>query len=67
MTHADAAAGRRPAAVVLRGGTVLTMDDSRTVLTDADVLVVGRPDRRRRRRGSTCPRARRRSTPAAAS
>jgi 5-methylthioadenosine/S-adenosylhomocysteine deaminase len=26
--------------VVLRGGTVLTMDDSRTVLTDADVLVV---------------------------
>ncbi|WP_182525853.1 amidohydrolase family protein [Nocardioides dongkuii] len=28
-------------AVVLRGGTVLTMDDRRTVLTDADVLVVG--------------------------
>ncbi|GAA1554193.1 amidohydrolase family protein [Kribbella sancticallisti] len=26
--------------VVLRGGTVLTMDDSHTVLTDADVLVV---------------------------
>jgi cytosine/adenosine deaminase-related metal-dependent hydrolase len=26
---------------VLRGGTVLTMDDRRTVLTDADVLVVG--------------------------
>ncbi len=28
-------------AVVLRGGTVLTMDAGRTVLTDADVLVVG--------------------------
>lgn len=28
-------------AVVFRGGTVLTMDDRRTVLTDADVLVVG--------------------------
>lgn len=28
-------------AVVLRGGTVLTMDAARTVLTDADVLVVG--------------------------
>ena len=27
--------------VVLRGGTVLTMDDTCTVLTDADVLVVG--------------------------
>ena len=27
--------------VVLRGGTVLPMDDRRTVLTDADVLVVG--------------------------
>jgi 5-methylthioadenosine/S-adenosylhomocysteine deaminase len=27
--------------VVLRHGTVLTMDDRRTVLTDADVLVVG--------------------------
>ena len=27
--------------VVLRGGTVLTMDDRRTVLRDADVLVVG--------------------------
>jgi 5-methylthioadenosine/S-adenosylhomocysteine deaminase len=26
---------------VFRGGTVLTMDDSRTVLTNADVLVVG--------------------------
>src|SRR5271169_160745 len=30
---------RRP--VVLRGGTVLTMDDAHTVLTDADVLVAG--------------------------
>jgi 5-methylthioadenosine/S-adenosylhomocysteine deaminase len=29
---------RRP--VVLRGGTVLTMDDAHTILTDADVLVV---------------------------
>ncbi len=29
------------AAVVLRNGTVLTMDAQRTVLTDADVLVVG--------------------------
>lgn len=28
-------------AIVFRGGTVLTMDDQRTVLTDADVLVVG--------------------------
>ncbi|BFO17914.1 amidohydrolase family protein [Streptomyces sp. KM77-8] len=28
--------------VVFRGGTVLTMDDRRTVLTGADVLVVGR-------------------------
>ena len=28
-------------AVVFRGGTVLTMDDRRTVLTGADVLVVG--------------------------
>src|SRR5688572_10272229 len=28
-------------AVVLRRGTVLTMDDNRQVLTDADVLVVG--------------------------
>ena len=30
-----------PDAVVLRGGTVLTMDDGHTVLPDADVLVVG--------------------------
>jgi cytosine/adenosine deaminase-related metal-dependent hydrolase len=34
-----AANGRRP--VVFRNGTVLTMDDAHTVLTDADVLVVG--------------------------
>jgi 5-methylthioadenosine/S-adenosylhomocysteine deaminase len=34
-----APAAGRP--VVLRGGTVLTMDDSHRVLTDADVLVVG--------------------------
>lgn len=27
--------------VVVRGGTVLTMDDSHSVLTDADVLVIG--------------------------
>ena len=27
--------------VVFRGGTVLPMDDAHTVLTDADVLVVG--------------------------
>ena len=30
-----------PDSVVLRGGTVLTMDDGHTVLPDADVLVVG--------------------------
>ena len=44
MSQGDSSAGpldggaRRP--VVMRGGTVLTMDDSRTVLTEADVLVV---------------------------
>src|SRR4051795_11405032 len=36
MTMSDAA--RRP--LVFRGGTVLTLDDASTVLTDADVLVV---------------------------
>ena len=36
---AMASPDRRP--VVLRGGTVLTMDDARTVLPDADVLVTG--------------------------
>ncbi len=53
MTTSDASASStsvRPATsselvdapgVVFRGGTVLTMDDRRTVLTDADVLVVG--------------------------
>jgi 5-methylthioadenosine/S-adenosylhomocysteine deaminase len=39
MSTAEVPAAGRP--VVLRGGTVLTMDDSRTVLTDADVLVDG--------------------------
>ncbi len=43
MTHPEPA-GAPPEAgrpVVLRGGTVLTMDDACTVLTGADVLVVG--------------------------
>src|SRR5512138_3372888 len=39
MTNPDEVAAGRP--VVLRGGTVLTMDGAGTVLTDADVLVVG--------------------------
>ncbi|MDQ3735240.1 MAG: amidohydrolase family protein, partial [Actinomycetota bacterium] len=42
-THATAGPSLTPAAgrpVVFRGGTVLTMDDAKTVLTDADVLVV---------------------------
>ncbi|GAA1542551.1 amidohydrolase family protein [Kribbella lupini] len=38
MTTSEAPAPGRP--VVLRGGTVLTMDDAHTVLADADVLVV---------------------------
>jgi cytosine/adenosine deaminase-related metal-dependent hydrolase len=38
MSTAEVPAVGRP--VVLRGGTVLTMDDSHSVLTDADVLVV---------------------------
>src|SRR6266849_11178858 len=38
MTNPDVAAGRP---VVLRGGTVLTMDDAHTVRTDTDVLVTG--------------------------
>ncbi|MFC5262570.1 amidohydrolase family protein [Kribbella qitaiheensis] len=38
MSDAEVPATGRP--VVLRGGTVLTMDDNHTVLTDADVLVV---------------------------
>jgi len=37
--QAESFAGGRP--VVFRHGTVLTMDDAKTVLTDADVLVVG--------------------------
>ena len=53
--------------LVFRGGTVLTMDDAATVLTDADVLVVGRPHRRGRARGSRCPTAPTRSTRPAAS
>src|SRR5262252_5736339 len=39
MTNPDEVAAGRP--VVLRGGTVLTVDDAHTVLTDADVLVTG--------------------------
>ena len=63
MTDAAQQTGRP---LVFRGGTVLTMDDARTVLTDADVLVVG--DRIADvGPASTCPRARRRSTPPAAS
>jgi len=38
MTTAETPVAGRP--VLLRGGTVLTMDDNHTVLTDADVLVV---------------------------
>ena len=53
-------------AIVLRGGTVLTMDDSHTVHTTGDVLVVG--DRIEAvGPGSRSPRARRRSTRPAAS
>jgi cytosine/adenosine deaminase-related metal-dependent hydrolase len=37
---AETAAPSPDRPVVLRGGTVVTMDDSHTVLTDADVLVV---------------------------
>ena len=37
----DRVAGRAGRPVLLRGGTVLTMDDAHTVLTGADVLVVG--------------------------
>src|ERR1700738_1754971 len=39
MTHPDEVAAGRP--VLLRGGTVLTMDDAHTILADADVLVTG--------------------------
>ena len=38
LPHLPAPEAGRP--LVLRGGTVLTMDDARTVLPDADVLVV---------------------------
>ncbi|GAB6899315.1 amidohydrolase family protein [Kineosporia succinea] len=40
MARAAASFENAPA-IVLRGGTVLTLDDRRTVLTGADVLVVG--------------------------
>jgi len=40
MSHPDAPAPVSGRPVVLRGGTVLTMDDSHTVLTPGDVLVV---------------------------
>jgi cytosine/adenosine deaminase-related metal-dependent hydrolase len=40
MSNPDAPAPLSGRPVVLRGGTVLTMDDSHTVLTPADVLVV---------------------------
>src|SRR5947209_1803436 len=39
MANPDEVAAGRP--VVLRGGTVLTMDDSHTILAEADVLVTG--------------------------
>src|SRR5437762_1727527 len=39
MVQGTAQQERRP--VVLRGGTVLVLDDAKQVLTDADVLVVG--------------------------
>ncbi|MFW3168637.1 amidohydrolase family protein [Geodermatophilus sp. CPCC 206100] len=40
MTSSDGPVPEAGRPVVLRGGTVLTMDDACTVLTDADVLVV---------------------------
>src|SRR5689334_14868889 len=39
MANPDEVAAGRP--MVLRGGTVLTMDDAHTILADADVLVTG--------------------------
>src|SRR6266567_3413100 len=39
MANPDELAAGRP--VVLRGGTVLTMDDAHTIVADADVLVTG--------------------------
>src|SRR3712207_8228451 len=41
MTEPSSPAPEAGRPVVLRGGTVLTMDDAGTVLRDADVLVVG--------------------------
>ena len=40
MSHVRCAAPQSGRPLVFRGGTVLTMDDASTVLTDADVLVV---------------------------
>ncbi|MDQ1669562.1 MAG: hypothetical protein QOE40_1623, partial [Actinomycetota bacterium] len=40
-THTDGDSPRAGQPVLFRGGTVLTMDASRRVLTNADVLVVG--------------------------
>ena len=40
MSNPDCTGAPTGRPVVLRGGTVLTMDDSHTVLADADVLVV---------------------------
>ena len=66
MTQSDAAPqSGRP--LVFRGGTVLTMDDASTVLTDADVLVVDDRIAAVGAAAATCPRAPRRSTPPAAS
>ena len=67
MTTNPGGAAASGSAIVLRGGTVLTMDEAGTVLTGADVLVVG--DRIAAvGSGSGRPgRARSRSTPTAAS
>ncbi len=53
--------------VLLRGGTVLTMDDNHTVLTDADVLVVDDRIAAVGPGARGAARAPRRSTPPAAS
>ena len=66
MTMPESApASGRP--LVLRGGTVLTMDDAATVLTGTPTSWSSTTGSRRSARAWTCPRARRRSTPAAAS
>jgi len=41
MSQSDSTSSGEARPVVLRGGTVLTMDDAHTVLLDADVLTVG--------------------------